>query len=114
MAGPVLHHDGAHAAPRRQACGLRPGELGLCLGLLTHHSIPWRCATYHTLLTLASTWYGSTLLGSTSQVVGGMDVVAAVEAVGTPSGQPTARVVIEDCGIEPEAKDSITASMPEY
>ena len=49
-----------------------------------------------------------------SQVVGGMDVVAAVEAVGTPSGQPTARVVIEDCGIEPEAKDSITDSMPEY
>ena len=55
-----------------------------------------------------------TLLGSTSQVVGGMDVVAAVEAVGTPSGQPTARVVIEDCGIEPEAKDSITDTMPEY
>ena len=43
-----------------------------------------------------------------------MDVVAAVEAVGTPGGQPTARVVIEDCGIEPEAKDSITDSMPEY
>ena len=61
-----------------------------------------------------STWYGSTLLGSTSQVVGGMDVVAAVEAVGTPGGQPTARVVIEDCGIEPEAKDSITDTMPEY
>ena len=69
---------------------------------------------YHTLLTLDSTWYGSTLLGSTSQVVGGMDVVAAVEAVGTPGGQPTTRVVIEDCGIEPEAKDSITDSMPEY
>ena len=49
-----------------------------------------------------------------SQVVGGMDVVAAVEAVGTPGGQPRARVVIEDCGIEPEAKDSIKESMPEY
>ena len=69
---------------------------------------------YHTLLTLDSTWYGSTLLGSTSQVVGGMDVVAAVEAVGTPGGQPRARVVIEDCGIEPETKDSLTDSRPEY
>ena len=43
-----------------------------------------------------------------------MDVVAAVEAVGTPGGQPTQRVVIEDCGIEPEAKDRIKESMPEY
>jgi hypothetical protein len=42
-----------------------------------------------------------------------MDVVAAVEAVGTPGGQPTARVVIDDCGIEPEAKDSLTDSRPE-
>ena len=48
-----------------------------------------------------------------SQVVGGMDVVAAVEAVGTPGGQPTTRVVIEDCGIEPEAKDSLTDSRQE-
>jgi hypothetical protein len=42
-----------------------------------------------------------------------MDVVAAVEAVGTPGGQPTARVVIDDCGIEPEAKDSLMDSRPE-
>jgi cyclophilin family peptidyl-prolyl cis-trans isomerase len=31
-------------------------------------------------------------------VVEGMDVVKAVEAVGTDSGRPTAKVVIEDCG----------------
>ena len=31
-----------------------------------------------------------------------MDVVAAVEAVGTPSGRPTAPVVIEKCGLELE------------
>ena len=49
-----------------------------------------------------------------SQVVGGMDVVAAVEAVGTPGGQPTARVVIEDCGIEPEAEAEEDSRMPEY
>ena len=66
-----------------------------------------RYAPYAPYTRVDSTWYGSTLLGPTSQVVGGMDVVAAVEAVGTPGGQPTARVVIEDCGIEPEAKDSL-------
>ncbi|UKK00186.1 peptidyl-prolyl cis-trans isomerase [Theileria orientalis] len=32
------------------------------------------------------------------QVVEGEDVVKKVEAVGTPSGNPTKRVVIEDCG----------------
>uniref|UniRef100_A0A7C2P428 Peptidyl-prolyl cis-trans isomerase n=1 Tax=Schlesneria paludicola TaxID=360056 RepID=A0A7C2P428_9PLAN len=31
-------------------------------------------------------------------VVEGMDVVQAIEAVGTDSGRPTAKVVIEDCG----------------
>ena len=42
-----------------------------------------------------------------------MEVVAAVEAVGTPGGQPTARVVIEDCGIEPEAeaKDTLATAL---
>ena len=50
------------------------------------------------------------------QVVGGMEVVAAVEAVGTPGGQPTARVVIVDCGIEAEAEDPLAegSRMPEY
>ena len=40
------------------------------------------------------------------QVVGGMDVVSKVEAVGTASGRPTATVVIEDCGIEPRGGDA--------
>jgi peptidyl-prolyl isomerase F (cyclophilin D) len=31
-------------------------------------------------------------------VVEGMDVVKAMEAVGSPSGRPSAKVVIEDCG----------------
>lgn len=28
----------------------------------------------------------------------GMEVVKAIESVGTPDGTPTAKVVIEDCG----------------
>jgi len=31
-------------------------------------------------------------------VVAGFDVLAAIEAAGTPSGTPTAAVVIADCG----------------
>ena len=60
------------------------------------------------------TYYGKHVVFG--QVVGGMEVVAAVEAVGTPGGQPTARVVIVDCGIEPEAEDPLAegSRMPEY